>query len=118
VVALAGTSSLTLRAKVTGVPSSAEIPTGTVTFAATGSGPVQCDGLTNTVPMSGDVATSKVTSALVASGSPETAQATYSGDGNLTTSDGNFTTSAVTPHPGPRRAPVAYRVRRPSRLAR
>ncbi len=109
VAPLAG-SSLTFRAKVTGVPDSAATPTGTVTFAIEGSsGPVQCDGLTNTVSMSGGVATCKVTSALSASGLPDTAWATYSGDGSFTasggalyTSDGNFNSSVpTTSDPGP-----------------
>ena len=100
VVKLAG-SSLTFRAKVTGAPGGAEAPTGSVTFALDGSsGPVQCDGLSDTMPMSGGVATCKVTSALTASGLPQTARATYSGDDNFTTSygtlyasDGNFNSS-------------------------
>jgi hypothetical protein len=49
--------------------------------------------------MSGGVATCKVTSALPASGSPETAQATYSGDGNFTASGGTFTASGGSFHP-------------------
>ena len=49
-------TSPTLRAKVTGSASDAGTPTGTVSFAINGSGPVQCDGLTNTVVMSGGVA--------------------------------------------------------------
>ena len=94
VVALAGSSSATLRAKVTSVPPSGEVPTGTVTFTIIGSGPVQCDGLpTDTEPMSGGVATCKVTSGLPASGSPLTAQATYSGDDNFIMSDGSYTSS-------------------------
>ena len=103
VAALTG-SNLTFRAKVSGVPDSAATPTGSVTFAIEGSsGPVQCDGLTNTLPMSGGVATCKVTSALSASGLPDTAWATYSGDNNFTTSvgglytsDGNFNSSVPT----------------------
>jgi len=92
VVALPGSSSPTFRAKVTGVRPSTVTPTGTVTFTIDGSGPLQCDDLpTNTVRMSGAVATCKVTSGVPASGSPETAQATYSGDGNFTASDGSFT---------------------------
>jgi hypothetical protein len=42
--------------------------------------------------MSGGVATCKVTSALTATGLPATAQATYSGDGSFTASDGTLFT--------------------------
>jgi hypothetical protein len=62
-----------------------------VTFSVSGSGPIKCDGLTDTVAMSGGVATCKVTSALTVSGSPKTAQATYSGDGSFATSYGVLT---------------------------
>jgi hypothetical protein len=96
VVALVGSTSPTFRAKVTGVTSSARTPTGTVSFTINGSGSLQCDGLTNTVSMSGGVATCRVTSALPTSGTPETAQATYSGDGNFTASVGAFTASGGT----------------------
>ncbi len=99
VVTLQGSSSLTFRAKVTGVPPSDVTPTGTVTFTVDGSGPLQCDNLpTDIIAMSGGVATCKVTSGLPSSGSPETARATYSGDdtfassnGTLTANDGSFT---------------------------
>ena len=95
-VALVDSSSPMLRAKVTSVPAVAETPTGSVSFGIDGSGPVQRDGLaTNTLPMTGGVATCKV-SALPASTSPWTAQATYGGDGNFTSSDGTFTTTATT----------------------
>ena len=92
VVALPGSSTPTLRAKVTSVPPSEATPTGTVTFTIDGSGPLQCDDLPmDTVAMSGGVATCKVTSGLPSPGSPETARATYSGDGNFATSNGIFT---------------------------
>ena len=91
-----------------GTQSNAGAPTGTVTFAIDGSDGLECDDLTtNVVQMSGGVATCKVTSGLSAAGSPETASATYSGDGEFTPSDdtvssndGTFTTSpplVVTP---------------------
>jgi len=101
-------TSPTLRAKVTGSASDAGTPTGTVSFAINGSGPVQCDGLTNTVVMSGGVATCKITSALPSPGSPETAQATYGGDDNFapsngtyTSNDGTFTADPAPPTPTP-----------------
>ena len=97
--ALVGSTSPTFRAKVIGVPSGTAAPTGSVSFAVNGFGPLQCDGLSDTVSMSGGVATCKVTSALPASGSPETAQATYSGDGNFTASGGTFTASGGSFHP-------------------
>ncbi len=96
---LVGSSSPTFRAKVIGVPSGTAAPTGSVSFAVNGFGPLQCDGLSDTVSMSGGVATGKVTSALPASGSPETAQATYSGDGTFTASAGTLTASSGTFHP-------------------
>ena len=77
------------------------------------SGPVQCDGLTNTVSMSGGGRRrARSTSALSASGLPDTAWATYSGDGSFTasggalyTSDGNFNSSVpTTSDPGPARS--------------
>ena len=100
-VVLAGSSTPTLRAKVTGVPSSTVTPTGTVTFTIEDSGPIQCDDLpSDTVRMSGGVATCKVTSGLPASGSPETAQATYSGDDNFMLSDGTYTSNDGSFSPG------------------
>lgn len=100
-VVATGSPSTTFRAKVTSGPSSAGTPTGSVTFALNGSDPLQCGGLaTNSVPMTGGVATCRVSPALPPSGSPATAQATYSGDGNFTASDGNFAPSVplvVTP---------------------
>ena len=126
-VALIDASSPTLRAKVTADPSDAGTPTGTVSFAIHGSGPVQCDGLaTNTVAMSGGVATCKITSVLPASTSPETAQAIYGADdtfapsvGTYTSNDGTFTsgvdptttttTTTTTPPPsGGMAAPAGY----------
>ncbi len=102
VVALPDSTTPTLRAVVTGVSSSAGTPTGTVSFAIEGSDPIQCDDLTtNTVQMSGGVATCKVTSGLPASGSPETAQATFSGDGAITSSGGTFTSNDGTFTPSP-----------------
>ncbi len=93
-VTLADSTTPTLRAKVTGGASSTATPTGTVSFTIEGLGPVQCDDLdTNSVAMSGGVATCKITSALPASDSPETADATYSGDDNYTSSDGIVTSS-------------------------
>ena len=93
-VTLLDSNSPTLRAKVTGVPPSDVTPTGTVTFTIDGSGPLQCDNLpTDTIAMSGGVATCKVTSGLPSPGSPETARATYSGDGTFATSSGTFTSS-------------------------
>ena len=80
-------SPATVTAAVTGTPASAGTPTGTVTFAltsATGS-VVDCD-TSNTSTLSSGVATCTVTSALVLSGSPYSVVATYSGDGNFTTS--------------------------------
>ena len=94
VVTLAGSSSPTLRAKVSGEPQSIGTPTGTVSFSIFGSGPLQCDDLpTDIVAMSGGVATCKVTSGLPASGSPATVQATYSGDGHFIVSDGSYTSN-------------------------
>lgn len=87
VVALVGSTNPILRATVTSVPSGAGTPTGTVTFAIEGTDALQCDDLaTNTIQMSGGVATCKVTSGLPASGSPATAQATYSGGALFTAS--------------------------------
>jgi len=72
-------------ATVTGSPASAGVPTGTVTFAITGSsGTVSCDA-SNTVALSSGHATCTVSSALVLSGSPYRVTATYNGDGNFTT---------------------------------
>ncbi len=100
-VTLRGSTTPTLRAVVTGEPSGAASPTGTVSFFINGSGPVQCDDLaTNTIAMSGGVATCKITSALVGSGSPETAQAMYSGDGSFSASDGSVTSSDGSFTPG------------------
>jgi len=100
-VALQGSSTPTLRAKVTGVPPSAVTPTRTVTFTIEGSGPIACDDLANdTVEMSGGVATCKVTSGLPAVGSSETVQATYSGDDNFIVSDGSYTSNDGSFTPG------------------
>ena len=93
VFVVAGTSTTTtFRAKVTGASSSAPTPTGSVAFAINGSDPLQCDGLsTNTVPMTGGVATCRVAPAVPPSGSPVTAEATYSGDENFAASYGTYT---------------------------
>jgi Right handed beta helix region len=106
---VAGSATATVfRAKVTGVSSTGQTPTGSVAFTVDGS-PLECDGLpTDSVPMTGGVATCRVSPAVPPSGSPATAVATYSGDGTffasnpdeLTESDGNFAPSAsrvVTP---------------------
>ena len=103
VVALVGSTTPVLRATVTSAPpgSGAGTPAGTVTFAIEGTDALQCDDLTtNTVQMSGGVATCKVTSGLSAPGSPETAQATYSGGAVFTASDDSVALSpalVVTP---------------------
>ena len=89
-------SPASFRAKVTGVPSSAGTPTGTVTFAVSGSSdPLQCDGGTNALTLSSGVATCTVTSAPAGPRSSYTALVTYSGDGNFKPSD-NGSTSAST----------------------
>jgi hypothetical protein len=77
----------TVTAKVAGVPASAGTPTGSVTFVLTSAqgSAVDCD-TSNTATLSSGVATCTVTSALVLSGSPYSVVATYSGDGNYTTS--------------------------------
>jgi len=77
-------SSGSFTATVNGVPHSAGTPTGTVTFTVAGlAGPVQCDGGSDTLAMSSGTATCTISSALVASGSPYSVQAAYSGDGNF-----------------------------------
>jgi hypothetical protein len=74
-------------ATVSGTAATAGTPTGTVVFNVVGSsGPaVQCDG-GDTVTLASGTATCVISTALVSSGSPYTVNATYSGDGNFTTS--------------------------------
>ena len=66
------------------------LPTGTVTFAITGTGgpPPSCD-TPEPQPLSGGVATCSVSGGLLAAGSPYTVTATYSGDVNFATSAGS-----------------------------
>ncbi len=72
----------TIKAVVTGSPSSLGTPTGTVsvTIASTQGQPVTCGSGTNTLTLNNGSAVCKVKGALVQAGSPYTAQATYSGD--------------------------------------
>lgn len=95
--------SVTFTATVTVQSPGAGTPTGTVTFTVTpkGGGSVSCQ-LGNTVSLVNGVATCTVPTALVASGSPYTVNAVYSGDGNFATSAGSLcgkqtVKTAVTP---------------------
>lgn len=67
-------------------------PTGSVTFSIVGAGAAtaSCDG-GDVQPLSGDVATCPVSGGLLASGSPYSVTATYSGDANYATSTGTVT---------------------------
>jgi len=83
-------SPATVTATVTGMPASAGTPSGTVTFAVTSAtgAVVDCD-TSDTSTLTAGMATCTITSALVLAGSPYSAVATYSGDGNFTPSASN-----------------------------
>ena len=73
--------------KVSGIPWRSGTPTGTVTFALSGSSaPVHCARGTNTLTLSSGVAICSISSAPTTTDSAVTVQATYSGDGNFETS--------------------------------
>jgi hypothetical protein len=91
-------STATIRATVTGVPSSAGTPTGTVAFSVTSEqgAAIACSG-GNTVDLSSSGAAScTIPSALVSSGSPYTVTVAYSGDGNFDSSTSVAKTIKVT----------------------
>jgi hypothetical protein len=79
-------------AAVAPVSPSTGSPTGTVTFAITGTdgSTPSCD-TSNTQPLSGGVATCSLSSGLLASGNPFTVAAKYSGDPDFATSTGSAT---------------------------
>ena len=83
-------------ARVSGDPTSAGTPTGSVTFSILGTaGPaVECSGGDTIVLVSG-AATCNVPTGFVSAGSPYTVSATYTGDGNFTPSTSSSKTFKV-----------------------